>query len=161
MFRLIPYRYKTLILPIHEEDLSYLLNAATETPNNRPFYENKDKIDGLIKFKGIIQPGFFSISKKSKYPQPFIPLVKGTLDSTPPNTIIHMTFKPFPSTQGMVSFWTITCILIGCLFLSIQLPNYSGISFLIALINYGVALANFKIHTNDTIKDIEQTLSWD
>ena len=92
------------------EDVTYLLKSVTETPNGIPFYEQKEKIKGLIKFKGLIKDKHFAISKKSSYYQPFIPLVIGDIEDAKENTLIQLRFKPFPQTEFMITFWSIASI---------------------------------------------------
>lgn len=161
MLRILPYRYKTLILPITSEDVSYLLKSVTETPKDRPFYDQKDKIKGLIKFKGLIKEKHFSISKKTSYYQPFIPLIVGDIEATNENTLVQLQFKPFPQTEFMIAFWSIASILIGIFLIVHHKTNFAGTSFVLGFLNYAIAFANFKIHSKDALENLTQTLSWE
>lgn len=123
--------------------------------------ERKKEIGGLVKFTGYVHDNSFRISKKTHYPQFFIPLIKGEIDSSSSGSVIRLTFKLFRNTRRWLMIWTLISFFSGCLFLLIHNTVIAGWSFLLCLLNYGVAVSNFRIHKKDSLKTIIDTLSLD
>lgn len=161
MITLIPYKYKTLVLPLKKEEVLYLLESVTETPENRPFFENKEKIKGLVKFNGVIREDRFSISKKCSHPQYFIPLIKGSIYPAKDNTIVRLTFRLFPHSSIMLTLVTVISLFLAGTFILLTNEKYAGITVGLGFLNYLVAYGNFQIHTKDGLAELVNTLSFD
>ena len=150
------------MLTLKADEVHYLISSVTETEDLSPqFFEQKDKIEGLYKFRGVIKPNKFIISKKSGYYQPFVPLIVGRIDATSNGCIVHLTFKLFNNTQFMLLFSSLFFFSFGAVKLFNDNINASGILFGLCLVNYAVAFSNFNVHVRDALKQINHVLSWD
>lgn len=150
------------MLPLEADEVHYLIAAVTETEDLfTHYFEQKDKIEGLYKFRGVIKPNTFIVSKKSGYYQPFVPLVIGKIDPTSSGCIVHLTFKLFNNTQFMLLFSSLFFFGFGVVKLLNDHITTSGILFGLCLINYAVAFSNFNVHVRDALKQINHVLSWD
>ena len=162
MLKFIPYRYKILILTLQTDEVEYLISSVTETPESTlQFYEQKDKIKDLFKFRGIVDSKKFIISRKSGYYQPFVPLIIGKIDTTSNGCIVHLTFKLFNNTQYMLLLSTLFFFGYGVVKLLHEDITTSGIFFGLCLLNYIVAFSNFNVHTREALKQLNNVLSWD
>lgn len=150
------------MLTFEADEVHYLISSVTETEHlSLEFFEQKDKIEGLYKFRGVIKPNKFIISKKSGYYQPFVPLIVGKIDTTSNGCILHLTFKLFNNTQFMLLFSTLFFFGFGVVELLNDHITTSGIFFGLCLLNYAVAFSNFNVHVRDALKQINNVLSWD
>lgn len=124
---LIPVRRETIISSYSLSQIRQLLEIAV----------HKD-------FNGRVSGKTFRLSRKVNYPNNYIPLVHGTLESSSRGCIIMVKYTLFFSTRMFLIFWSSLCLLIGLVLLAFT-PEYSYglIALGGAMANYGVTMANF------------------
>lgn len=155
-----PYTTKTLILPHSADETQYLLSSVTKSPEVYRLDGKDDKIPNLYKFNGKVGEHTFSISKKVKYPQNFIPLIKGEIEGTKSGSIVTFSFTLFFASWFLLLLGSILSFFVAFIFLFVRYEAVIGYSALVLFfINYMVSIANFNIHVKDSWKLLQEVLS--
>lgn len=156
-----PYTTKTFILPHTADEAQYLLSSVTKSPEVYRLDGKEDKIPNLYKFNGKVGKQTFSISKKVKYPQNFIPLIKGQIEGTKTGSIVIIDFTLFFASWFLLFLGSGLTLLIAGIFLFLRYDPVIGYSaFVLFLLNYIVSIANFNIHVKDSCKLLQEVLSF-
>lgn len=136
---LIPHKNETLVLPITCEQVISRLSLLTQ-----PASLTELSGDEEIRFNGFVGTTNFQISRKLSYPQNYLPLIKGRIETSSRGCIIFLKYRLFFGSLMFFTFWTIMTILIG-LFLIFFTAEYvyAVISFASGAINFLVTVMNF------------------
>ncbi|MDN5203968.1 hypothetical protein QQ008_21435 [Fulvivirgaceae bacterium BMA10] len=150
---MIPIQQETLVLAITVENAVSRLKRVIES-RNISINEEHDYL-----FNGWIENGEFSISRKIKAPQNFLPLVKGSIEETSSGAIIFVQYKLFQSTRFFLIFWSFITALIFLFFLIvINQYVYALLSLSLGLFNYVIAWLSFRQQIKKTRTLIHQVL---
>lgn len=148
---LIPHKNETLVLPITCLQVISRLSLLTQ-PASLTELETRDED---IRFNGFIGKDSFRLSMKVNYPQNYLPMMKGRIETSSRGCIIFLKYRLFFSSLMFFSFWTIMTLLIGLFFILInQEYLYATIALASGAINYLVTVLNF----NKQVKASKQAI---
>lgn len=145
MIELYPIEKETIVAS-HDweaiiEKLSVLVNQPVSRGATQPL------------LKGWVKDDEFEVTIRLRRQQPFMPLVYGMIDPTSKGCILFLTYKLFPATKFLLTFWTIIVPLVGAP-LAYEYRNiWIAAGFLTFLVFiHLVARANFRLHVKTTQK---------
>ena len=145
MIELYPTEKETIVVS-HDweaiiEKLSVLVNVPA-SPNGAP---------PLL--RGWVKDDEFEVTLRLRRQQPFMPLVYGLIDPTSKGCLLFLTYKLFPGTKFLISFWTIILPLIGAPLSYEYRSIWIALGFLAFLVFiHVIARANFRLHVKTTQK---------
>lgn len=140
----LPFKRETIVLPFPAEEAAqklwlYILPVYAEALM-------PDKEDDAFLFNGWIKDRKFSISRKVKSPQNFLPLIKGEIEETSLGSLVFVRYSLFFSSNFFLVFWSAITLFLTFFFIYFyNILLYALIAFVIGIINYVIALANFNI----------------
>jgi len=156
---LIPFRRITLVSPLPLDEVQHLLISVTKTPKEFEFVGNKEKIKNRYKFNGVVLDNTFSISKNVSYPQNFLPLIYGEMETMPKGTLLSIQFTLFFGSWVLFGIGSFISLFIGIMFTCVgSEPAIALGGYFFFIINYVVATANFNLHVKDAIHLLEESL---
>ncbi|MEL7002792.1 MAG: hypothetical protein AAFN93_08675 [Bacteroidota bacterium] len=136
---LFPYNQETVVLPFEAGEALRLIEKVTG-PISRVITKNNDFL-----FNGTFRDNTFTISRKVDYPQNYLPLIKGKVETTRHGSILFLEYELFFSSRMFLSLWTILSIMIAAFLVVFQNEyRYATVSLGAGIINYLVSLMNFK-----------------
>lgn len=139
---ILPVRHETLVLPYSAKAVyRRLWKSVKPVRKQDPMPEVPD---GEFRFNGRIAPMDFIISRRVPFPENFLPLIKGRIESTPLGCIIFLRYRMFFSTNFFLAFWSLITFLSG-LFLLLYKQYYwqSAAAFGIGVFNYILVIHSF------------------
>jgi hypothetical protein len=158
--RVFPYKQQMIVLPFSADQAEYLLDTYTKAIRKEEGdIREGEKIEGLYKFNGYVKFRHFKISKKVKHPHNFLPLIKGTIESTSTGCILFVQYHLFFGTLFTMILWSVLTLFTGVYFLfHLSETTIGSIAFGLFFLNYIVSVANFNIQVNDSRRLLEETL---
>jgi hypothetical protein len=112
-------------------------------------------------FNGVWDQQHFIISLILKISNNFVPLIRGEMVSSHEGTLVQISYSFFPATKKLLLFWTLLTFLLTLFFVGIyQAWLYGGISFGLCIVNYVLAIENFKIQVRKSQRMIEKLFSY-
>lgn len=117
--------------------------------------------DRKILFTGYVLSDRFRVSLKITKPNNFLPLVKGTIESSSSGSIVFMTYSLFPSTKVFMIFWLLFSLVAGLLVTHQQSLYLVTIPIVIITLILWVAWANFRIQVRLTREAFRQIFAVD
>lgn len=147
---LFPYNRETIVLPFTAKEALYLIERVT-----RPVSRIAEKDNSEILFNGAFFGDSFKISRKVNYPQNYLPLIKGKIETTKLGSIIFLEYELFFSSRMFLGLWTVLSILIAIFLIAYPKEyQYAMISLCMGVLNYVVSLMNF----NKQVKESRDVL---
>lgn len=143
MISLYPNETETLVVALMGEEIMLRLSEGINTTR----FER-----GLpASLNGWVENGRFEVTVRLRRQQLFFPLVQGRIEKTTKGSLIFLSYKLFPGTRLLISFWSVILPLVA-FFLTTQYHNYLiGIIFILfGIVIHIVARANFKLHLETT-----------
>lgn len=132
-----PVIEKTIICENTQHEIIKRLYDLTSPPT-RTQSKNNDL------FVGTMGEDSFTVSKKIRSPQNFLPLIKGSIEGTGKGCIIHLKYQLFFSSFLFLSFWSIICLVMMVLFFfTYEEYIYGTLVFAAGTMNYLVSFVNF------------------
>ncbi len=138
---LLPNRTEMLILPDEAEVVCGKLLLATRLIVNNELTEAKDN----HLFNGWIGKDFqFKISRRTRHPEHYLPLISGSIEPTSVGSIVFVKYSLFYSTALLFWIW-MSLTLTGSLVFSFGFQEYlyGGVCALSGLLYYILLMVNF------------------
>lgn len=156
--KILPRTRETLVLPFGGEEVEKRLWQTTYPV--REGEEIPDQQEAYFLFNGWVKNRKFRISRKLKYPEAFLPILKGLIEESSTGSIVLIKYRLFFGTAIFVVFWTIVTLLIGLYFLLVeQIYLYALISVAVGLGNYLITTVSFYTQVKKTSELINKLLS--
>jgi hypothetical protein len=143
------------------------------TLSEKQFYGNLEKFikpvepgeasenGGDFLFNGVWDRQHFIISLILKISNNFVPLVRGEMVSSQEGILVQIYYCFFPATKKLLLFWTLLTFILTFFFIGVyQAWLYGAISFGFCIVNYILALENFKIQVRKSQRMIEKLFSY-
>lgn len=129
-----PAKDEFLIFPISREHaLRRLINELT-----LPAGAEK-------KFIGWVEGDQFNISKKLDRPDNFVPVIKGSIDSSSKGIIIILKYRLMFSTKMFLLMWTVILLFLSLFFtLKYNAYLYGTLALGVGVLNYLIVYFNFR-----------------
>ena len=138
-----PTEQETLVLPELAREVAHRLREATQpsvaqerlsTPNQNAFL-----------FNGQVKKRSFRLSQKITRPNNFLPFITGTIEPTSQGCLLFVRYRLFTMTIAFLVFWLVVTFGFGYFLARYErLYHYAALSVGIGVINYGVAVLNFR-----------------
>ncbi len=140
---LLPRSRETIVLPfLAREVYERIWKSVKPVKNGLLLIEEPEQ---PFLFNGWVKKDKFSISLKVARPQNFLPVMNGTIEETSTGSIIFVKYRMFPTSATFLVFWSVVTLLMAVFFGYIGRYTFLVLSVALGVINYVVAVANFKI----------------
>lgn len=143
MISIYPLESETLVVSLNSEEIVQRLSEGINTT----------RIDrgSPASFNGWVEDGRFELTVRLRRQQIFFPMVRGRIEKTSKGSLIFLTYKLFPGTRLLISFWTVVLPVVA-IYLTAQYNNYliGIICILFVAVVHIVARANFRLHLAGT-----------
>lgn len=136
---LFPYFSQTLVSSYSQDEILEKIKEATK--ENIVFRESNYT---HYEFNGVVNDATFQLSRIVQQPNSFLPLIKGTVESTKTGCIVFIACEMFYTTKVLLAIWTVLPLFI--FILNLFLINglfYALIALFFGVFNYIVTVANF------------------
>jgi hypothetical protein len=146
---LFPYETETLVLTTAAGDVHQRISAELSGASQPGMANN---------LTGWIENNEFLLTIRLRRQHLFMPVVRGTIESTRNGSIVFLKYSLFPATRFLLLVWSIILPLTGCA-IALHYKSFwlMGGAMLCLSIIYGVAWSNFKLHLRGT-RQLLQTL---
>ncbi|MCC5929294.1 MAG: hypothetical protein JJU28_08630 [Cyclobacteriaceae bacterium] len=152
----IPYLTETRVSLYDRAKLIQRLKNISLSPEET--LENPEDRNKIF-FNGYVRESSFRLSLALRRPNNYIPLVCGDVENTSSGSIIFITYKLFPGTVRLLTFWSAISFLFTLFFaIPYQAYWYAAISFSLGLVNYIISLENFKAQVRKTQRALQKAL---
>lgn len=140
---LLPIKRETLVLPYEQEEVfRKLWKVSRPVRAKDPL---PDVPEASFLFNGWVKKNQFKISRKIARPDNFLPVIAGTIEGTSKGSIVFLRYRMFFATIVFLIFWSFVTTLIALYFYFFEkIYLYATISFLLGILNYVIAVLNFK-----------------
>lgn len=155
--RLLPIVQETWVLPHPQEEISKKLWNVTRPVGQHALIPDVPEFDFL--FNGWIKQDRFKISRVIQRGNNFLPIIYGKIESTSKGSIVFVRYQLFFATIVFLLFWTVVTLLLAVYFYVYEkLYVYSGISLAAGIVNYTVAVLNFKKQVGISSKLLQEVM---
>lgn len=156
--RVWPTDRETLVLPVSAREVTERLRTATQPPPKRDVLFTPYQADYL--FNGRVSEQTFQLSRKITRPNNFLPLVDGAIEATSQGCLVFVRYRLFTATIIFLTFWSVmTTGFAVYLAMHEQLYHYAALSLGVGIINYAVAVLNFRKQVVISRRVIREVLS--
>ncbi|MGB3183158.1 MAG: hypothetical protein WBB45_17325 [Cyclobacteriaceae bacterium] len=147
--RILPQFTEMLILPYSEKEVRRrLYGVVYPLSHHQPMAAGKEDSDFI--FNGQVKKERFSISRRVRHSNSFLPLVNGKVEETRSGSIVYLSFSLFPSTKAFLWFWLAVSVLLTIVFLLRKDFLYSSLGLASGIFCYIVASVSFRRALRDT-----------
>ncbi len=142
---LLPREQHVLVVAHPAEAVMTRLRKVVRAPVNHPTAVRRPTASSEWQFNGLVGETHFSISRVVRQQQMFLPLLNGRVEGASRSCILFVDYRLFDGAQLMLALSSVLILVIGLFFLFIQ-PRYvyATVTFGVLLLNYAVAVANFR-----------------
>ena len=138
-----PTEQETLVLSLSAQDVVQRLRAATQPSAAQDRWPSPDA--RAFSFNGQVQPRSFRLSRKIARPNNFLPFITGEIEPTSQGCLVFVRYRLFAMTIIFLVFWLVVTFGFGYFLARYeQLYHYAALSAGVGVINYGVAVLNFR-----------------
>jgi hypothetical protein len=149
----LPHHSETLVLAISEKEIrDRLYRVVWPLSDNQPMAADKEEND--FTFNGQVRKGCFSISRRIRYSNSFLPIVNGMVEETKNGSIVTLSFSLFPATKAFLWFWLIVSFMITAIFLYTKEFAYSSLGLASGIFCFVVARVSFRRALDETRKHL-------
>lgn len=156
--RLLPYFQETLVLPYSGEETAMRLRKYT-----RPLEKGVEypvSVERNFLFNGWVKENGFRLSRKIKYPENFLPLIIGRIESTSTGSILFIQYRLFFSSGMFLAFWSIISLLFSLFFLVFHINYlYASVILVLGFLNYVIVIKNFHLQIRSSRKALNEALN--
>ncbi len=140
---LFPTEREILVLPYTKEEIFKKLWKVSKPVKSADLIPDVPEQNFL--FNGWVKENHFRLSRKILRPDNFLPIIDGRIEGTSKGSIIFLKYRMFFATITFLVFWSVVTLLIAFYFyLFEKIYLYAALSLLIGVMNYVIALLNFK-----------------
>ena len=137
-----PTEQETLVLPVSAGEAAHRLREATQLSTAR---EPSSVAPNPFVFNGQVKKRSFRLSRKITRPNNFLPFITGRIEPTSQGCLLFVQYRLFTMTTAFLVFWLLVTFGFGYFLARYeQLYHYAALSAGMGLVNYGVAVLNFK-----------------
>lgn len=156
--RLLPLHQETFVLPFNGQETIWRLKQVIRPLDKDVAYP--EEAEAKFLFNGWIEENRFRISRKIRYPENFLPLMIGRIETTSVGSILFIRYRLFSSAAMFLVFWTVISLLLGLFFLLFhQEYLYAAVAFGLGMGNYFIATKNFHIQIRSSRKALNEALN--
>lgn len=156
--RLLPLHQETFVLPFDGQETFRRMKQVI-----RPLDKNADypeEVEARFLFNGWIEENRFRISRKIRYPENFLPLMVGRIETTSVGSILFIRYRLFSSAALFLVFWTVISLLLGLFLLILQQEYlYAAVAFGLGIGNYVIATKNFHLQIRSSRETLNEALN--
>jgi len=154
----VPYRQETIVSSHHAEDLARRLGSVTRAKRTEDWMPAAAE-DAML-FNGQVKNRRFTISRKVRRANNFLPLMRGRIEPTSIGSIVFVRYQLFLWTLSFLIFWlVVTCLMAVYFFFYEKIYSYAAISLLLGLTNYAIALLNFNKQVRISSQSLRDVLN--
>lgn len=138
-----PTEQETLVLPLSAREVARRLQDATQPRGSSDALFKPYQTEYL--FNGRVDARSFRLSRKIARPNNFLPFITGTIAPTSQGCLVFVRYRLFAVTLLFLAFWSVVTIGFA-LYLTVyeRLYHYAALSLGVGVVNYVVAVLNFK-----------------
>ena len=137
-----PTEQETLVLPVSAGEAAHRLREATQSSDDR---EPSSIGHSDFVFNGQVKKRSFRLSRKITRPNNFLPFITGQIESTSQGCLLFVQYRLFTMTTAFLVFWLIVTLGFGFFLARYErLYHYAALSIGVGIVNYVVAVLNFK-----------------
>ena len=119
------------------------LDAVTQRPEAQERLPTAS--DKSLVFNGRVEERSFRLSRKITRPNNFLPFITGEVEATSHGCLLFIRYRLFTMTIAFLVFWLLVTFGFGVYLARYeQLYHYAALSVGVGVVNYVVALLNFK-----------------
>ena len=149
----LPYHSEMLVLSLSEKEVrERLYRVVFPLSDSQPMAADKEEND--FAFNGQVRKGRFSISRRIRYSNSFLPLVNGRVEDTGNGSIVRLSYSLFPTTKAFLWFWLLVSVMITAVFVYKKEYVYSILGMATGIFCFIVARVSFRRAMNDTRKHL-------
>ena len=156
--RVWPNEQETLVLPLSAREVTRRLRQVTQPSVAQEGPLQTDPSTFL--FNGQVEKHSFRLSQKIARPNNFLPFIIGTLEPTSQGCLLFVQYRLFTMTLAFLVFWLVVSFGFGWYLAWYErLYHYAALSVGVGLVNYMVALLNFRKQVGISRRLLRQVLS--
>jgi hypothetical protein len=158
VIRFLPFSRETLVSNHSAEELYRKLWQVTKPVRSEKWMPDVPEQD--FKFNGWVKGDRFRLSRKIKRANNFLPIMSGRIETTSMGSIIFINYQLFFSTTVFLVFWSAITLLFSLYFFVYeQIYINAAASLLLGIVNYVVAVMNFKKEVRISSRYIQEVIA--
>lgn len=143
MVRLSPFYSEILVSPLPAEEVMKKVCRVTKEVNLQAIPIREDEEREL--FNGSVNKDNFQLSLKTENADSFLPLIRGSVESTRKGSILFIQYSFFPSTVFFLGFWIVASFFMMVFFLTLQQDwKLAALSLVVGGGNYWFSSLHFR-----------------
>lgn len=150
---MLPHHSEMLVLSLSEKEVrERLYQVVFPLSDNQPMAADKEENE--FTFNGQVRRGRFSISRRIRYSNSFLPLVNGQVEETGSGCIVRLSYSFFPTTKAFLWFWLLVSVMVTAVFVYKKEYAYSMLGLASGIFCFIVARVSFRRAMNETRKHL-------
>ena len=132
-----------MVSPLSAREVARRLQKATQpSPRQDALFT---PYQSGYSFNGRVESRSFRLSRKITRPNNFLPFIVGTIEATSQGCLVFVRYRLFTATIILLAFWSVATVGFAVyLAMYERLYHYAALSFGAGVVNYAVAVLNFR-----------------